>query len=138
MQLSATRRRPRAFTAGMATILMVEDDPTFAEALDRGLRAARFDVVAVRDSFAALRLLESDRPVDMLLTDIKMPDGQPHGIALSLMARRQRPSLPVIFMSGYPDLVKDAGLDETVFAKPFNLGVLVDAIRQRLQTSESL
>ena len=122
----------------MATILMVEDDPTFAEALDRGLRAARFDVVAVRDSFAALRLLESDRPVDMLLTDIKMPDGQPHGIALSLMARRQRPSLPVIFMSGYPDLVKDAGLDETVFAKPFNLGVLVDAIRQRLQTSESL
>jgi CheY-like chemotaxis protein len=119
----------------MATILMVEDDPAFADALDRGLRAARFDVVAVNDSLAALRLLESDRPVDMLLTDIKMPEGQPHGIALSLMARRQRPSLPVIFMSGYPDLIKDAGLDEPVFAKPFNLTVLVDAIRQRLQAS---
>jgi CheY-like chemotaxis protein len=119
----------------MATILMVEDDPAFADALDRGLRAARFDVVAVTDSLEALRWLETDRPVDMLLTDIKMPVGQPHGIALSLMARRHRPSLPVIFMSGYPDLIKDAGLDETVFAKPFNLAVLVDAIRQRLQTS---
>ncbi len=119
----------------MATILMVEDDPAFADALDRGLRAARFDVVAVNDSLEALRLLETDRPVDMLLTDIKMPEGQPHGIALSVMARRQRPALPVIFMSGYPDLIRDAGLDETVFAKPFNLTVLVDAIRQRLQAS---
>jgi CheY-like chemotaxis protein len=119
----------------MATILMVEDDPTFAEALDRGLRAARFDVVRAPDSLAALRLLESDRPVDMLLTDIKMPEGQPHGIALSLMARRYRPALPVIFMSGYPELVRDAGLDEAVFAKPFNLAVLVDAIRQRLDAS---
>jgi DNA-binding response OmpR family regulator len=119
----------------MATILMVEDDPGFAEALDRGLRAARFDVVAASDSLAALRLLDSDQRVDMLLTDIKMPEGQPHGIALSLMARRQRPSLPVIFMSGYPDLIRDAGLDETVFAKPFNLAILVEAIRQRLEST---
>jgi hypothetical protein len=54
------------------------------------------------------------------------------------MARRQRPSLPVIFMSGYPDLIKDAGLDETVFAKPFNLAVLVEAIRQHLQSPAPL
>lgn len=116
----------------MATILLVEDDPAFAEALDRGLRAACFDVVTAADSLAALRLLESDAPLDVLLTDIKMPAGQPHGIALSLMARRQRPRLPVIFMSGYPDLIRDAGLDETVFAKPFHLAVLVEAIRQHL------
>lgn len=116
----------------MATILMVEDDPAFAEALDRGLRAARFEVVVAANSLAALRLLETDQRVDMLLTDIKMPDGHPHGIALSLMARRQRPALPVIFMSGYPDLVRDAGIEDTVFTKPFNLAVLVEAIRQHL------
>src|SRR5260221_7789296 len=101
MQLSATRRRPRAFTAGMATILMVEDDPTFAEALDRGLRAARFDVVAGRDTFPARRLPGSGRPVDMLPTHITSPAGQPHGIAPSPMARRQRASLAVFLFSGY-------------------------------------
>jgi CheY-like chemotaxis protein len=116
----------------MSTILLVEDDARFASALDRHLREERFEVVSTVDSLEALRLLESNRRVDLLLTDIKMPEGQPHGIALSMMARVRRPKLPVIFMSGYPGLIKEGRIAEPVFEKPFNLGVLVDAIRVQL------
>ena len=116
----------------MSTILLVDDDTTFVSALDHRLREERFEVVSAVDSLDALRLLESDRRLDLLLTDIKMPHGQPHGIALSMMARMRRPKLPVIFMSGYPGLIKEGRIEGPVFAKPFNVGVLVDAIRLQL------
>jgi len=115
------------------TILVVEDDQTFAFALDRCLREADFEVLRAADSLEALRHLESDHRLDLLLADIRMPAGQPHGIALSMMARVRRPRLPVIFMSGYPGLIKEGRLDAPVFEKPFDLGSLVETIHARLR-----
>ena len=117
---------------GMRTILLVEDDPTFAYALDRRLREASFEVIHAANSLEALQHLESGHPLDLLLADIQMPEGQPHGVALSMMARLRWPRLPVIFMSGYPRLIREARIDEPVFEKPFDLGSLVEAIRSRL------
>ncbi len=116
----------------MRTILLVEDDANFAVALDAYLKEASFAVVHANDSLEALRHLESNHLIDLLVADIQMPDGQPHGIALSMMARLRRPKLPVIFMSGYPGLIKDGRLDEPVFEKPFKPKLLVEAIRARL------
>ena len=116
----------------MQTILLVEDDDSLAYALDQRLRQASFAVVRAADSLEALRHLDSDRPFDLLLADIRMPEGQPHGIALSLMARVRRPRLAVIFMSGYPGLIKEGRVDDLVFEKPFNPGALVAAIQSRL------
>jgi CheY-like chemotaxis protein len=116
------------------TILVVEDDQTFAYALDRRLREADFEVIRAAGSLEALGHLESGHRLDLLLADIHMPVGQPHGIALSMMARVRRPRLPVIFMSGYPGLIKEGRIDEPVFEKPFDLSSLVEAIRARLHS----
>jgi FixJ family two-component response regulator len=51
-----------------------------------------------------------------------------------MMARVRRPRLPVIFMSGYPGLIKEGRIDEPVFEKPFDLSSLVEAIRARLHS----
>ena len=114
------------------TILLVDDDMIFGATLGRQLSEAQYDVVTTRGSIAALRQLETDRPIDLLLADLKLPDGQPHGVALSKMARLRRPGLPVIFMSGFPGLVREARLDEPVFEKPFHVGVLLDVISLRI------
>ncbi len=142
MLLRARGDDPRAAAAlngagsAMSTILLVDDDAMFASALYHRLCEESFEVVTAVDAMEALRHLESDRRLDLLLTDIKMPHGQPHGIALSMMARMRRPKLAVIFMSGYPALIKEGRIDEPVFEKPFNVGVLVDAIRLQLGAFE--
>ncbi len=122
----------------MRTILLVEDDEDFAVALDACLKEASFDVLHAVDSLAALQHLESPHLIDLLVADIRMPDGQPHGIALSMMARLRRPKLPVIFMSGYPGLIKEGRIDEPVFEKPFRPSLLVEAIRTRLSVDAAI
>ena len=53
---------------------MVDDDRTFGEAMGDVLRHAGFDVYVTSGFRAALEILESEEPVDLLLTDIVMPE----------------------------------------------------------------
>jgi hypothetical protein len=65
-------------------ILVVDDDPAFGDATARVLRAAGFKVFLAPDHRVALEDLESTRPIDLLITDIVMPD-RVNGVALSRM-----------------------------------------------------
>ena len=53
-----------------------------------------------RISATALEVLEAERPIDLLITDIVMP-GSVNGIALSRMARLRRRDLKVVYLTGY-------------------------------------
>jgi CheY-like chemotaxis protein len=92
-----------------ARILVVDDDPAFGDATARVLRAAGFEVFLAPDYRLALEDLESTRPVDLLITDIVMPE-RVNGIALSRMARMRRPGLKVVYMTAYdiPGIEDDA------------------------------
>jgi CheY-like chemotaxis protein len=57
----------------------------------------------------ALARLETGPKVDLLLTDIAMPEGMPHGVSLALMARRYVQDVKVIFLTGHADLLEAAG-----------------------------
>lgn len=81
-------------------ILVVEDDVASSVAFGAALRAAGYRVSAASDFRLALEILESDQPLDLLLVDIVMPDSV-NGIALSRMARMRRPSLKVLYVTGY-------------------------------------
>jgi CheY-like chemotaxis protein len=117
----------------MARILLVEDDPAFAYALARSLRAEGHEVVACGESIKALEELESQRPVDILVTDLRLPEGVPHGFSLGRMAKLRRPHLPIIFMTGYPDI---AANDKTppgpVLYKPIEPQALGAAVADEL------
>lgn len=110
-------------------ILFVDDEDGFRYATTKALEKAGFTVTAERDYVGALKLLESDEPIDLLLTDVVMPD-RLHGFALARMARLRRQGMKVIYLTGYDVPISDA--IGPVLRKPITDETLVDEIRQVL------
>jgi DNA-binding NtrC family response regulator len=81
-------------------MLVVDDDVVFSEATARVLGAAGFEVSLATDHRLVLEDLESTRRIDLLITDIVMPE-RVNGVALSCMAQMRRPGLKVIYLTGY-------------------------------------
>jgi CheY-like chemotaxis protein len=123
-----------ARTAPMSTILLVEDDAALAYALSRSLREADHHVITALDGMAALKTLDTDTRIDVLLTDIVLPARQPHGLALARMARRKRPDLAVIYMTGYDELGKDVDGDK-ILLKPLEPQTVLDEINASLRNA---
>ena len=121
---------PRATPA--PRILLVEDDRVFLHTLELVLTSAGFDVVAVPDYIPALKHLDSGERIDVLLTDIVMPD-RVNGFALSRMARLRRPGLGVVYFTAY-DIpgVEDEALGQ-ILRKPFDSDQLLQAIIRELK-----
>lgn len=115
-------------------ILLVEDDQVFLGTLELVLKSAGFDVLAVSDYIPALKHLDGGERIDVLLTDIVMPD-RVNGLALSRMARLRRPGIGVVYFTAY-DIpgIKDEALG-CVLRKPFDSDQLLQAIRCELATA---
>lgn len=118
----------------MSTILVVEDDDAIRGVVSEGLGLAGYRVVAVATSHEALREIDSDRPIDLALIDIKMPPGNPHGFALGRMARLRRGDLRLLFMSGDPAAAEAEGptADGAILLKPVRLKTLLASVRAEL------
>jgi len=84
-----------------SSVLVVDDDPTLRRMLTRLLKRAAFDVVDVETGRRALAALEAKR-FDVIVSDIHMPDGD--GLELLRSVRRIDLDIPVILMSGKPDV----------------------------------
>jgi CheY-like chemotaxis protein len=78
-------------------VLVAEDDGLFADAVDTFLKQAGFNVVVAVDGEAALQKA-TDCRFDAVLTDLRMP--RLDGAALIRKLRADRPSLPIIVISG--------------------------------------
>jgi DNA-binding response OmpR family regulator len=112
---------------------LVDDDRALGGVIKDHLTEEEFEVVHVDDSMVALALLETGRKVDLLLTDIAMPEGMPHGVSLALMARRYVQDVKVLFLTGHPHLLEAAGeLPGKAFVKPVDLAELTLEIRRHL------
>jgi CheY-like chemotaxis protein len=114
-----------------ARILVVDDDLAFGDAAAKMLRAAGFEVFVAPDHRLALEDLESTRRIDLLITDIVMPE-RVNGIALSRMAQMRRPGLKVIYLTGY-DIpgVEEEGVSP-LLRKPIDEGQLVAEVKRVL------
>lgn len=112
-------------------ILFVEDDPQFLYVHERALRDAGCEVYVAQDYFSALRVLDSDSPLDVLLTDVVMPKGI-NGFALARMARMRRRDLKVMFITGF-DLPQDEVLGP-ILRKPVSSDRLVQAVMALCKT----
>jgi signal transduction histidine kinase/CheY-like chemotaxis protein len=80
-------------------ILLVDDEPQVRAVLAAGLRERGHQVAEAEDGRAALALLDQDRRYDLLVTDLARPGLD--GLALLHAARRQRPGLPALLVTGY-------------------------------------
>jgi CheY-like chemotaxis protein len=124
----------------MATILLIDDDEAFRSMLRRALQRRGYDVIEAAEGGAALRAL-SDATVDLVITDIIMPDME--GIETIQALRRTYPNLKIIAMSGGGRMQPDGYLEVAkafgafrVFSKPFDNEQLFAAIEEALQAGD--
>ncbi|HVJ54166.1 MAG TPA: response regulator [Aliidongia sp.] len=122
----------------MKTILWVEDEASFRYIVSRRLEDEGYDVVESVGSMEALKIIESDRKIDLILLDIRMPQGQPHGIATGLMARRKRPNVPILFLTAYSDLAGIQPPIGEVIEKSSELAGLVSTIAKMLGSPDPI
>jgi two-component system cell cycle response regulator CpdR len=80
------------------TILLADDDPDLSEIIVATLAEAGYAVLAAVDGYDAVRVL-SENWVNLLITDVTMPGID--GFELARQARVIRPSIGVIYLSGY-------------------------------------
>ena len=122
----------------MTRVLVVDDDARVRTTARALLEAADFEVVEAESGAAALRTLGSEA-VDVVLTDIFMPDTD--GIELIHTLHRQTPNLPLVAMSGGgfddgKDVLAVARLlgAEAIVQKPLTRQKIVGAIRRAIGT----
>jgi two-component system, cell cycle sensor histidine kinase and response regulator CckA len=119
--------------ASARTLLIVEDDPMVREVTALTLETEGYAILVAGDGKEALEILAQNPSVDLLLTDVIMPGMS--GFVLAEHAKRLRPSLPVLYVSGYADegMKNDSGvgLDE-IIRKPFRAPQLTAEIERAL------
>jgi CheY-like chemotaxis protein len=89
-------------TSQGAQILVVDDDEFIRDVTLRRLTSLGYRAIAAATGREALEALTNGAYIDLLLTDIRMP-GDLQGPALAREARRLRPQIKVLFVSGAPD-----------------------------------
>jgi DNA-binding response OmpR family regulator len=117
---------------GSIFVLFVDDDAAFADAAARSFESVGMRTVVALGSMAALDVFESDE-IDVVVTDVKLPAGEPHRSALvRMISNRRRPQVPVILMSAHPELLeRDVVSPGAVLCKPLEIAELCRAIRVR-------
>lgn len=113
-------------------VLVVEDDFLIRLTLCEVLADEGYEVVQAESGDEAIGLL-GPGVIDVLLTDIQLP-GSRNGRDLVRDARRARPDLPVIFMSGRPDALDSlpAGGRDLYVSKPYLPSEICAAVRRIL------
>ena len=111
-------------------VLVVEDEPGVRRLSVDALRELGYTVVHADDARQALNLLEVQPRIDLLLTDIVMPEM--NGRQLAEAALSLRPDLKIVYTTGYADPSVRGGLAEPVLSKPFTLSALATRVRDVL------
>ena len=119
---------------GSETILVVEDEEALREMLLDVLSENGYDVVTAVSGAEALEVLEGMPKVDLVVTDVVMPEM--NGAALSRQLAEKAPRLPVLFISGYTDdQLAHRGIlmpDVHFLTKPFSPEKLLETVRRIL------
>jgi len=131
----AGQKMPRDVSTGTETILVVEDDRPVRNLAVRVLEGAGYTVLAAEGVEDAVEQVERHcGSLDLLLTDVIMPDGS--GAELADRIAQIDPDIKVVYMSGYTDntIVHHGVLDQgTAFIqKPFSAASLARSIREML------
>ncbi len=122
------------------TALLVEDDSSVRAVVRKTLEASGYTVVEARNAAeAAQQARDYEGPIDFLITDLIMPETSGRDLAQTVTALR--PSVKVLYMSGYSDnaVLRHGMLSPEMefIAKPFTQERLLDKVRRVLDTSNS-
>jgi CheY-like chemotaxis protein len=122
-------------------ILFVDDEVAVRETMAASLEDTGFDVLLAANGTEALALLAAETAIDVLVTDLSMPDM--NGLTLMRNARRHRPDLPAVLLTGYTghgaQLAVGSSLNGTftLVRKPVTAAQLADRVEALLAVSLS-
>lgn len=110
------------------SILVVDDEPAFRSLLAATLEQDGYHVIEAGDGAEAIELLERVKHVDLVVTDIRMP--QMDGVALTNALRKTQPYVPVVFITGYPRMLRAPVENSCMLSKPFLRDDLMKAVHR--------
>lgn len=110
------------------TVLLIEDQPSVLETVASMLTQLGHTVVRATGGREGLACLEGGEDVDLVLTDLTMPDMTGRDVAKAVKERW--PHLPVGLMTGTPEALGEGPQVDFVIAKPVSLDILREAIDQ--------
>jgi two-component system OmpR family response regulator len=117
---------------GSIFILAVDDDAAFADAAARSFESVGMRTVVALGSTAAIDGFDSNA-IDVVVTDIKLPEEEPRGSVLARMIKNKKPHVPIILMTAHPELLKQGvALPDAALCKPLEIAELCRAIKVRL------
>lgn len=124
---------PDVIPRGHERVLLVEDDPNFADCVKSLLDMHGYDTVAASSGEEAYeQFLEHGGNFDLLVADVVLP--KLSGRMLAAQLRKQQPKLRVLLMSGYENVgqAENLGPGSDRLQKPFSLNTLLVHVRRLL------
>ncbi len=132
----ATAEERSAHARAGETVLVVDDEPTVRMLVVEVLEEAGYTAIEATDGAGGLKVLQSKRRIDLLVTDVGLPGGM-NGRQLADAARIGRADLKVLFITGYAEnaVVGNGHLDPgmSVLTKPFTIDSLARRIRELVE-----
>jgi two-component system cell cycle sensor histidine kinase/response regulator CckA len=118
------------------TILVVEDEPDLRDLVVQVLESSGYHILEAASGKQALEQWKQRvRQIDLLLTDMVMPDGMT-GCELAELLRADAPNLPVVYTSGHSAGIPGTQLADVqerhFLAKPYRPSKLVEIVRANL------
>ena len=115
------------------TVLVVEDEPTVRALAESIIEGLGYTILSAANAREAIALLEQEEHVDILFTDINLPDGSDaiDGLALARKAVELSPGLRVIYTTGHGQTDGMTALfveDATFLPKPYTVKQLTEEI----------
>ena len=118
------------------TLMVVDDNAELLKTVTEFLRLEGYDSITAGSGREAIKCM-ADTTVDLVLTDVNMPDMD--GLKLCRALRSKFPTLPIILMSGsapvdrFQKVFERAGASDSI-TKPFRMAALVEMIQGLLKT----
>ncbi len=126
-----------SLAGGTETILLAEDEPAVRAVARATLRRCGYEVLEAARGEEALQIASRNPTIHLLVTDVVMPEMS--GIELAERLRRERPTLRVLYVSGYTEHMMPAGdrgdASASFMAKPFRPADLAARVRRVLDES---
>ncbi len=118
------------------TVLVVDDESTIRDLIDEVLGDLGYTVIGAGDGAGGLKVLQSSAKVDLLVTDVGLPNGM-NGRQVADAARTLRPGMKVLFITGYAEnaAVGNGHLEPgmELLTKPFTLDALAVKVMDMLK-----
>jgi len=118
------------------TVLVVDDEPLLRMLMTDALQDNGYNSLEAHDGPSALKILESDARIDLLITDVGLPGGM-NGRQIADAARQKRPDLKILFITGFAEnaVVGHGQLAPgmEIVSKPFEIAAFERKVRDMIE-----